>query len=239
MVYYIAQNIRHSFNKVNASIPALMITFQVKAIFNLNFICQCVVKEWPVVFRYRIRCAEKFLISIYLILIKFGNAFVHQTSHVFSFTGVLHEASSMICRWLVGGQSISSVHGFVKKHYRFVIGNIRIFRADMEIWEDNKHYRFLIGNIRIFRAGMEENMRSYQHVIWCFLFYKLCSNLEFLFLMMGQKFFWHLNLPDAFVCNDWSDWRRIWPRNHKMRSDNRMENHLYVYLHVFLSHRMS
>ena len=83
------------------------------------------------------------------------------------------------------------------------------------------------------------NMRNYKNVIWCFLVYKYCSNLEFLFLMMGQKFFWPLNLPDAFVCNDWSDWRRTWRHNHMMRSDNRMENHLYEYLHVFLSHKMS
>ena len=33
------------------------------------------------------------------------------------------------------------------------------------------------------------NMRNYQNVIWCFLVYKYCSNLKFLFLMMGQKFF--------------------------------------------------
>ena len=39
----------------------------------------------------RISCVEKLLISTKFILIKFGNGFVHQTSHVFSFNGVLHD----------------------------------------------------------------------------------------------------------------------------------------------------
>ena len=50
-----------------------------------------------VVFRYRKSCAENFFISIKIILINLGNGFIHQTSHVFSFSAVF-----ILCRWLVG-----------------------------------------------------------------------------------------------------------------------------------------
>lgn len=72
-----------------------MIIAQVKTIMNLNFTSEYIVREWPVVFRYII-CDEKFLISINILLINFDNGFVYQTSHVFSFTMVLYEASIMI-----------------------------------------------------------------------------------------------------------------------------------------------
>ena len=39
----------------------------------------------------RISCVEKLPISAKFILIKFGNGYVHQTSHVFSFNGVLYD----------------------------------------------------------------------------------------------------------------------------------------------------
>ena len=45
----------------------------------------------------RISCVEKLLISPKFILIKFGNGFVHQTSHVFSLNGVLHDMRQTAC----------------------------------------------------------------------------------------------------------------------------------------------
>jgi hypothetical protein len=52
----------------------------------------CAVSEWQDVLRCNISCVEKILILIKFILINFGNGFVDQNSHVFSFTGVLQEA---------------------------------------------------------------------------------------------------------------------------------------------------
>lgn len=72
-----------------------------------------------------ISCVEKLLISVKVILIKFGNDLVHQASHVFSFNGSLHKAcnisqantwNSILYRWLAAGQNVYAVHDFGNNH---------------------------------------------------------------------------------------------------------------------------
>ena len=75
------------------------------------------------------------LICSNLFWLTLTNDFVHQTSHVTWFTGVHDEASSMSCRQLVGGQNITFFHDFANKHFQFLVGNFRIFPADMAIWD--------------------------------------------------------------------------------------------------------
>ena len=98
-----------------------------------NYTCVCVVGEWQDVLRWNISFVEKILISIKFILINFGNDFVHQKLNP-SCVLVLLVSFMRKCKQhvlLVGGPSISSVHEFANKHSPFLIGNIRIFPADM------------------------------------------------------------------------------------------------------------
>ena len=68
----------------------------------------------------------------------------YQTSHVFSFIVILQEAMQAACfedDWYSGWEdqaSVTSVHDFVYKHSRFLIGNSRIFPVDIAIW-DTQH----------------------------------------------------------------------------------------------------
>jgi hypothetical protein len=73
---------------------------------------------------------KKILISIKFILINLGNGFIHQTSHVFSFSAVF-----ILCRWLVGRSStIKSWPTFCDQYFwKFPIWNSRADEKRREI----------------------------------------------------------------------------------------------------------
>ena len=62
-IWYIASLHKTSdIQKCSLKIVTISIPARVKNIFDLNIALECVVGEWPVFLRYRIRCVEKLVI---------------------------------------------------------------------------------------------------------------------------------------------------------------------------------
>ena len=91
----------------------------------------------------RISCVEKLLISPKLILIKFGNGFVHQTSHVFSFNGILHNMrqTAYFADVLAAGQN--AVHDFDNNLSRYFLQIWQYDPLSASISNDRKSATYL------------------------------------------------------------------------------------------------